>query len=129
MIAPQRSNIVSQKMNKFHFIVFAVVVAALNVLFNAILQRASQRGGSLIEAILSPKFFLAACVGVLSAMSLLAVYRSGANLAQGIILMGALSISFGTVVGIWRGSILHPIEWALFIAIVLFYAARFLVID
>jgi hypothetical protein len=99
MIAPQRSNIVSQKMNKFHFIVFAVVVAALNVLFNAILQRASQRGGSLIEAILSPKFFLAACVGVLSAMSLLAVYRSGANLAQGIILMGALSISFGTVVG------------------------------
>lgn len=103
----------------------ALLVAALNICLHYL---ASKAAGEFSERITSPNFLLAFVFGTLSLLGIYAFYTylAGANLARGIISMGAASIIGGTLIGVFiQGKEIDQIEKIVFGLILAMYAWKF----
>ncbi len=77
--------------------IFIVLVAISNICLNYFVRNSVDNNLTIGRNIISKDFLLAFTVGVISIICLLQVYRSNVNLAQGILLMGAISIIIGSI--------------------------------
>jgi len=106
-------------------ILAVVCVAMANVGMNILVRRAAVQSETYGRALTSGSFALALLVGTCSILTLLLVYRLNVNRSQGILLMGAMSIVGGSLIGVsFFGNRLHQAEWLLLAAITLLFAVR-----
>jgi hypothetical protein len=110
------------------FWVFTTIVfaACLNVTMNLLLQRASMRDTFGLSLHSTP-FIGALGAGTTAVLLLLIVYRSKMELASGILLLGATSVIVGVTLGLCLGNHLRPLQWALFLLLLVFYFGSWLV--
>jgi fluoride ion exporter CrcB/FEX len=109
-------------MNQF-LLVFSVGI--INVIINIFLSRSAKTSDSFPTAIFNINFLIALIVGMLSILAILYVYKSNLNLAQGVILMGAISIIIGTIYGVvFQNNKISVVEMLIFIILILLYFVR-----
>ena len=102
-----------------------LVVGVANIALNVFSQAAANQGVGFRSAVASGAFLLALLAGCVSFTGLLWVYQSKVGLASAILLMGAVSILGGALVGILiLGNRLHPVEFALLFVIAALFLLR-----
>lgn len=112
---------------QIHPILFVLCVAFANIGLNIFTRKAATSTASYSRALTSTDFLIALIIGTCSALSLLAVYRSDLNLSQGILLMGAISIVGGSLIGVFVfGNRLQMGEWFLLAAVIILFGYRWL---
>lgn len=104
----------------------AVFLGITNVVLNFAALNAAKKADSLSDALGSLGFIPVFILGCVSLLCMMWMYFSGAPLARGLLIAGATSILFGTVVSVIAyGTKLTTAEWALLAAIAVFYGLRF----
>ncbi len=105
------------------FIITAVAVSSIAL--NILLKRTAENALGFTDALMSVRFALAFAVGTCAALLMLWLYVTRIDLARAILLMGALSIIGGTLIGVmfYRDK-LDSVEWLLFGTIVVLYMYR-----
>jgi multidrug transporter EmrE-like cation transporter len=111
--------------NSLQMLVPVIVVGLANIALNVFAKAAASQGRSFSSAVSSGSFVLALLAGSISLTGLLWVYQSRVGLASAILLMGAISIVGGALVGIFfYGNRLHPVEIGLLFVIAILFGAR-----
>jgi len=86
-----------------------------NILLNITARRMIASSSNYYAAIFSTKFVICFMVGMVSLLSLIKVYSFGVSISRGILLMGAISILGGSLIGVLLfKQPLTKIEWAIF---------------
>jgi hypothetical protein len=97
--------------------ILGATVAGLNIFLNYLIATAASRSSSWAGLYFDPFFGVAMVVGVVSLSAMGSLYYLGQEsrfgLANGVLLMGALSISGGTLLGYYKGNAIHWSEWLL----------------
>jgi hypothetical protein len=104
--------------------VLVIIVGLLNIVFNVQAQRAAADGVSWLSGLVGAQFWLTCAIGTISMILLYTLYRQEVLLARGLLLMGAVSILGGTILGVVvLKNRLDFVEWGLVgaIALLLFY--------
>ena len=92
---------------------------------NILLKKTADKADSFINAVLSQDFAVSFLVGTCTALLMLAVYLTTIELARAVLLMGALSILGGTMIGVVVfNNRLDAVEWGIFGILVSLYAYR-----
>jgi len=111
--------------NSLRMLIPVILVGLANIALNVFAKAAASQGRSLGAVVSSGSFVLALLAGSISLTGLLWVYQSRVGLASAILLMGAVSIVGGALVGIFLyGNRLHPAEIGLLFVIVILFGAR-----
>ena len=111
-------------------IIVAASVAGANIALNYFTSRTASEAASLFEIFKTGGFWIAFAVGTTSLILMCTLYYLGREnsfgMANGILLMGAISIVGGSLYGyLGRGNHLHWSEWALLIVIACFITVRY----
>lgn len=106
-------------------IVLIAAVSIGSIGLNILLKKTADKADNFVTAVLSQDFAVAFFVGTCTALLMLAVYLMKIDLARAILLMGALSILGGAVVGVVLfDNRLDAIEWGIFGLLAILYAYR-----
>ena len=104
-----------------------LAVAVLNVCLNLLALRVGNRREPFPKNLMSLDFLVTFSVGTCSLVMLVFLYSQSVSLPRGVLLVGAGSIIFGTILGVIAfGAKLSHAEWCLFAAIAIFYGYRIL---
>jgi hypothetical protein len=116
----------------YRLLLIAGSVAAANILLNALTSKAASESKSWVDVFTTSTFGLALLTGIVSLLLMTTLYYLGRQstfgMANGVLLMGAMSIVGGTLVGYFiRGSTVHWSEWVLMLLILCFVGIRYAV--
>jgi hypothetical protein len=114
----------------FQLLGMASCVAFANILLNLFASKAASEAHTFFAVFRSGSFFIAFFVGITSLLLMCSLYFVGRSnlfgMANGVLLMGAISIVGGTLVGFFfRGSDVHWSEWVLMSLILIFVGVRY----
>lgn len=113
-----------------YILTLAASVAIANILLNTFTSKAAAESETWIDVFVTRSFGLAFVIGIASLLLMSTLYHVGRQsafgMANGILLMGALSIVGGTLVGyFFRGNTVHWSEWVLLVLILSFVIVRY----
>ena len=113
-----------------YILTLAASVAAANILLNTLTSKAAAESETWLNVFLTRWFGLAFVIGIASLLLMSTLYHVGRQsafgMANGILLMGALSIVGGTLVGyFFKGNTIHWSEWVLLVLILCFLGVRY----
>jgi hypothetical protein len=113
-----------------YILTLAAGVAIANILLNTFTSKAAAESEAWLKTFGTLSFGLAFIIGTISLLLMTTLYHVGRQsafgMANGILLMGALSIIGGTLVGyFFRGSTVHWSEWTLLVLIACFITVRY----
>lgn len=104
-------------------------VALANIMLNLFASKAASEVDSWFDMFTTSTFGMAFVTGIVSLLLMTTLYYVGRSnsfgMANGVLLMGAMSIVGGTFVGLFRGNSIHWSEWALMAAILCFVGVRY----
>lgn len=107
--------------------IYVALVSICNIGLNLFILKAAKTNDSFSASLLSEYFVVAFSVGMVSILSMLAFYKSEFNLAQGLIIMGATSILFGSMLGlVYYKNKIDAFEAIILIAILILYILKFI---
>jgi len=106
------------------------MVAGANILLNGLVATAAKRSAGWLDVYATSVFWLAFLVGIISLLAMSSLYFYGREdrfgMANGILLMGVLSIVGGTLSGYFvMKNTVHWYEWILFALILCSIALRY----
>ena len=105
------------------FIITAIAISSIAL--NILLKRTADNAPGFADALCSARFAIAFAVGTCAALLMLWLYVTRIDLARAILLMGALSIIGGILIGVmFYRNRLNSVEWLLFGTIVALYLYR-----
>jgi len=107
----------------------AASVAIANIALNLLASKAAAEAEAWPDVFATQSFGLAFITGTASLLLMTTLYHMGRHsafgMANGILLMGSLSIVGGTLLGVFRGNVVHWSEWVLLALIVSFIVVRY----
>ncbi|MFZ1703565.1 MAG: hypothetical protein WAT79_04415 [Saprospiraceae bacterium] len=106
-------------------LIFLIGVSVINIILNVKVKSAAKTELTLLANIFSKDFLFAFLIGFCSIICMLQVYRSDLQTAQGILLMGTVSIIGGTLyLVLVKKQNISNFEWLIFFVLLLLFAVR-----
>lgn len=112
-------------MSKLFTLILLIGVSVINIILNIKVKIASNTELTLLKNIFSKDFLIAFLIGLCSIICMLQVYRSDLQTAQGILLMGTVSILGGTLYMVFvKKQEISNFEWIIFFVLLILFIVR-----